>query len=134
MHESGLAVEEHRPGMRTIGIHDPDVVLPLPVRYERDAAPIRRVHRMEVERLSAVRGDRCGFATRCRQSIQLTEQVEYDPLAVGGNVERDTGALIGGKVDHADFPLGRHKCHRGVYVLSTLFGATPSGASECGKR
>ena len=82
-----------------VGMHDPDVLAAFAIGDKGDPLAVGRKTRLAVERHAAV--DQLGFAALDRQRVDVAEQLEHDGLAVGRDVQRQPGALIGGEFDFA---------------------------------
>ena len=70
---SGIEVTEHRMRIRSVGVHDPEVVLAAAVGDEGDLLAVRRDARLEVQRHARVLREHRGFAARGRHAIHMTE-------------------------------------------------------------
>ena len=69
------------------------------VRDERDPLAIRGEARMDVQGDTARLRQALRFPSGCGQPIDVAQEVEGDPLAVRGEVDRHPGAFRGGEVD-----------------------------------
>jgi len=85
----------HLSGVRTVAIHDPQVVAAAPIRGEGDGAAVRRIFGLHVP--GDARGDGAGLAAGDRHDIDVAQKVEDDLAAVRADVQRHPGAL--GDVD-----------------------------------
>ena len=95
---------EHRPRIRPVGVHQPEVVLSATVGNERDRRAVRREAGVEVHRYAAALGQRNRLAARCRHPVDVSEQVEDDPFAIRGDIDRHPRAFAGGEFDLAGLP------------------------------
>lgn len=92
-------VFHHGARVRAVGVHDPEVVLPVPIGDERNCLPVGRVAGVITDRDSGVSCQKLRLTTRDRDPIDATEEVEGDPLAVWGHVGTHPRALVGREVD-----------------------------------
>ena len=74
-------IGRERPRVRSVGIGQPEVLIPAPVAHEEDACPVRREDRLQVERHPA--RDACRVTARPRDRIEVAEQIEDDRLTIG---------------------------------------------------
>ena len=107
LHRPDGAIDEHRTRVGPVGVHDPQVVLPLPVADEGDRRPVGRIPGMVVGGDPRPAGEQLGLAARVRRdAVDVAQQVEGDPAAVRGDVQRHPGPLLGSEVDVAGLAPG----------------------------
>ena len=78
---------------RAVRVRRPYVLGAVAVAQEDDPLAVRRVARLRVERQP--RGDPPCLAAADRQGVEVPEQLEHDRSAVGREVEREPGPLVG---------------------------------------
>jgi len=88
-----------REGVAPVGTGDPEVLGAVAVAHEDDALALRGEARLHVVALAA--RDARRLAAVDRQRVEVAEELEDDRLAVGGEVERDPGPLVGGEFERA---------------------------------
>jgi hypothetical protein len=132
-HGTHVQVGEDGARVAPVGVHHPQVVLSPPVADEGDELSVGRDARVRIDGDPARlrQGDRLTAAGR--HSIDVAEQIEDEPLAIGRDVDRHPRPFGGGEVDLAgraarlrDVPRrrllrergrggeGRHEGERGV--------------------
>ena len=99
LEDADVQILEHLAGIRTVGVHHPEIVLPASVGSERDRGSVGRNPWMKVERDAAIRGQTLGLATFDRQPVDVRQQIEYKVGAVRRHVDRHECAFIGLEVD-----------------------------------
>jgi uncharacterized protein YoaH (UPF0181 family) len=79
-----------------VGIRDPEVLRTVPVAHEHQHRAVGRISRLHVVALTA--GDARRLAAAHRQRVQVAQELEHDGFAIGGQVQGDPRAFVGGEL------------------------------------
>ena len=99
LEDADVQIVEHLTGIRAVGVHHPEIILPASVGNERDRGSVWRDARMKVERDTAIGRQALGLATFDGQAVDVRQQVENEVGAVRRHIDRHERAFVNLEVD-----------------------------------